>query len=639
MTNSIKLCPISSLLGKKFFIPSYQRGYRWTNQQVEDLLNDIYIFADNKNKKEKEFYCLQPIVVKKCNQETIKKINSPENFSENNTDENNVWYEVVDGQQRLTTIRILIIFLIKNHLKGESLEQGYGKKEFIIDYETRRNIREFLNNITDLKNIGDSKKNIDFYFISRAYICISEWFASKPLQRDARESVLRTLVHDMENKKEEGIVQIIWYEIGDEINPIATFLRINMGKIPLTNAELIKALFLQKSNFVDSETAQLKQIEIANEWDSIEYTLQDNDFWWFINKTKNTVPARIEFLFDLMFKIEEDNVKIDKKLKEFQKTFGTDKYATFRFFNHKFSNDFSLKHVTKEWNKAQDYFLAFEEWFNDPVWFHYIGFLIYCEISIVDIYKLYKERNKDEFTKSLKAIIKNKIFNEVECEKIKQDDGSFQYSIDLPFSNKNKQKIRELLLLLNIQFIVRQYGKSNDEMFFKFPFKLFKEESWDVEHVDSFTDNPIRDKNTQIEWLQTASQDLKELPEELKDEIQVFINTKDNAKEFKDLQPKIIKEAKESPNDDDLKNSIGNLTLLDAGTNRGYGNALFPTKRRIIIERDMQGKFIPICTKNVFLKYFDKKGTSRARWAEEDISNYENFIGEILNDFLTVKAL
>ena len=42
--NIIELKSISDLLGLKFFIPSYQRGYRWNEQQIEDLLNDINDF-------------------------------------------------------------------------------------------------------------------------------------------------------------------------------------------------------------------------------------------------------------------------------------------------------------------------------------------------------------------------------------------------------------------------------------------------------------------------------------------------------------------------------------------------------------------------------------------------------------------
>ncbi|MBK8448725.1 MAG: DUF1524 domain-containing protein [Saprospiraceae bacterium] len=85
------------------------------------------------------------------------------------------------------------------------------------------------------------------------------------------------------------------------------------------------------------------------------------------------------------------------------------------------------------------------------------------------------------------------------------------------------------------------------------------------------------------------------------------------------------------------KNNIGNLTLLDAETNRSYGNALFPTKRRIIIEKDTNGTFIPTWTKNLFLKYFDLKAGSRTKWNEPDIKKYRSIIADKLEAFLPAK--
>ena len=70
--NKIELKSINELLGMKFFIPLYQRGYRWTEQQVKDLLNDIWEFS-KKKKQEYEFYCLQPLVVKLMSDEEKTK--------------------------------------------------------------------------------------------------------------------------------------------------------------------------------------------------------------------------------------------------------------------------------------------------------------------------------------------------------------------------------------------------------------------------------------------------------------------------------------------------------------------------------------------------------------------------------------
>ena len=65
--SSVELKTLNQLSNYTFEIPAYQRGYRWTSQEVEDLLNDIDEFSPKEieNSSEKTWYCLQPIVVKK----------------------------------------------------------------------------------------------------------------------------------------------------------------------------------------------------------------------------------------------------------------------------------------------------------------------------------------------------------------------------------------------------------------------------------------------------------------------------------------------------------------------------------------------------------------------------------------------
>ncbi|ENW27873.1 hypothetical protein F924_01682 [Acinetobacter lwoffii ATCC 9957 = CIP 70.31] len=63
---------IQQLLEKNFFIPAYQRGYRWTPQQIKDFLNDINQFEPKINDKgEKSWYCLQPLVLKPMDRDSI----------------------------------------------------------------------------------------------------------------------------------------------------------------------------------------------------------------------------------------------------------------------------------------------------------------------------------------------------------------------------------------------------------------------------------------------------------------------------------------------------------------------------------------------------------------------------------------
>ncbi|RAX52463.1 hypothetical protein CCY99_07395 [Helicobacter sp. 16-1353] len=101
---------LRELEGEKFYVRSYQRGYRWGDREVGDLLQDIWDFAlynqnshKDSTKTSQDFYCLQPIVVNKKEQH----------------------YNVIDGQQRLTTIFLIIKFLKNNDF-------------FEISYETRK---------------------------------------------------------------------------------------------------------------------------------------------------------------------------------------------------------------------------------------------------------------------------------------------------------------------------------------------------------------------------------------------------------------------------------------------------------------------------------------------------------------------
>src|SRR5690606_2789682 len=117
--------------------------------------------------------------------------------------------------------------------------------------------------------------------IWKAHEAVKNWFADKDYNQ--RNIFLR---HLLANEDSENPVKIIWYDVGNiDVDPIDIFTRLNIGKIALTNAELIKALFLSKSTKLDDENRALKQISIAKEWDVIEQTLQQKDFWYFICNT------------------------------------------------------------------------------------------------------------------------------------------------------------------------------------------------------------------------------------------------------------------------------------------------------------------------------------------------------------------
>lgn len=611
--NVLYLKSISDLLDYKFYIPDYQRGYRWTSTQVIQLLEDVWNFAQNppakKNNNSNPFYCLQPIVVKNIER-----------------DGETVW-EVIDGQQRLTTI-ILILHYFN--------EMWIGKKKIkepVIEYETRKDSSDYILHIEikddspDVSTIDNIKRalelikadsgnynsydNIDFFHIINAYKAIHYWVLRKGDNLD--ENKLQSVF--------QKDTKVIWYEVDDSgyDNSIDIFTRLNIGKIPLTNSELIKAMFLMKGNF-SAERAALKQIQIASEWDIIENTLQDDRFWYFIYNTSNSIKYdnRIEYIFDLMK----------------NKTVNHEFYHTFNGFYADFeSNKKNGKaDVEKLWLNVKKYFLTFEEWYKDYELYHYIGFLIDCGVSIVELKNISENKDKISFKEYLKNRIKESIKSDVNIDEID--------------FNKHKSTIKKILLLFNIVTVL-QTQKSD----MRFPFYKYKTENWDIEHVCSQTDKEIRSEKNKKEWIddmldyfvgstneEIIEQWIKDDTKENRELCQELYSAKslsgsELANKFNELFSIINKMFKED-NLVDNKDNICNLALLDSETNRSYGNAFFPVKRKRIIYNDSKGIFVPISTKNLFLKYYSNQSDNIMYWSKDDANDYLNAIKSVLKEFL-----
>ena len=101
--------------------------------------------------------------------------------------------------------------------------------------------------------------------------------------------------------------------------------------------------------------------------------------------------------------------------------------------------------------------------------------------------------------------------------------------------------------------------------------------------------------------------------------------------DFRSLQNEII-----TLFGDDEIDTIDNLALLGVGVNSALSNSIFPIKRQILKQKDSQGEFIPICTKNVFLKYYSDDIKDIYYWSKEDRSAYLKAIKNTLNKFMEI---
>lgn len=641
--NTLELKSIAKLQDLEFYIPDYQRGYRWTRQQVEDLLNDIFEFSQKENAG---IYCLQPLVVIKRSSEEqlLDRVHAAKDLDEVKRILNGQW-EVVDGQQRLTTIRLILEVL--------------NCPCYDITYQTRENSAEFLNTITT-KGEKDAKTNIDFYRIYEAYKKIDEWLKTKI---DEKKKHFQNVLLNQ--------VKFIWYETQE--NPKEVFTRLNIGKISLTNAELIKALLLNKSNFDsrDDDKIRLWQQEIAMEWDVIEYALQSNEFWLFLNAPGDERPTRIDYVFDMICRCDMLGCKDEKDT--------SDEFRTFRYFYHYLAvqkqKEISLAQAVRTiWEKVREIFQTLQEWFDDMELYHYVGYLICMGRNIDEIYEHWNDSdNKAGFiekylTEEIKKTIPYKDIENTVYE-VKQEGSQFK--------GGSKTNCRPILLLHNLQTVINQNrilsanAKYKNGVFYKFPFHLYKLEGWDVEHIDSNTENGLDNIQSQREWLLNAYFGLQD--KTLRDQIQKFFKqyagkayeqSEDSAKQtardeaFTELKHQIEDVGGNDRLSQNEKNKIWNFTLLDSSTNRSYGNAIFPAKRKVIIGKD-QGKkfnpstidengqivlgsaenspsaFIPPCTRYVFLKYYNTASFDPNVWTRNDAEAYKDNIIEVLKNFLS----
>ena len=600
--NILMLKPINDLLDKKFYIPAYQRGYRWTKRQVTDLLDDIKEFqqqVENSPNAKDKFYCLQPIVVKKHGDE----------------------WEIVDGQQRLTTIHIILTCL-------KEILPLVGKSRYEISYETRKGSSDFLANI----NEDQAEDNIDFFHIVEAKKAVDEWFKDKG---NYRIQLIQTLLNENDSGKN---VKVIWYELGELENATEVFTRLNMGKIPLVNAELVKALFLKSSHFVANgdEVIKLQQLKISQEWDSIEKSLQDDAFWYFLSNRK-TKTNRIEFILNLRASaLHNGNGILDN-----------DKFKTFLQFNHILAqNDAD---VSQQWLEIKRTFMTLSEWFSDRTLFHLIGYLVSQDISISKIFEISSNsQGKKDFHNRLIKQIWHLVFSGKTQTSPSLDELKNiikKYLADLNYENSNTKQLRQTLLLFNIVSLL-----NNPDSNARFQFEKFKLDDWDIEHIRSISSEIPDSINKQKQWLQQVIDYTSE-----DNTLDAYSNfTIDNFKEtqlikkqayhlhstsftkgqFEDIYDRVIS-LYDPNNNDEVDNSIGNLTLLDSSTNRSYKNAIFPIKRKRIIKLDKEATYVPLCTRNVFLKYYSTNVDKMLYWEASDSNDYQSAILDTMTKFFT----
>ena len=590
--NQIETRPIGQLILNKetpdrsnkvehYLIPSYQRGYRWTENHVCALLEDIDSFLKKQSEigAVKEFYCLQPIVVVPHKDEEGKCI-----------------WEIVDGQQRLTTLYIIL--------------KRLGRKNYEIRFEKRSKSTDFLKNLSE--DTFDNS-NPDFHFMSVAYRCIDEWFRDKESEDISYlDDFATTLLKQ---------VQVIWYQVtlkslefkDKEAEKIGIFNRLNIGKIPLEDAELIRALLMSKIEGETEREKLMRQLEFSNQWYEIEQWLRINEVWNFL-----TFSKKISNHIQLIFELQAHNKN-------------SENYSTYKWFEQLIKKAENPTEKAKElWDETKNIFGKFRYWFNDRVLYHYVGFLLAMSVvgkSRITLDRLLKESfvSKSQF----KDWLYDQILDYLESVNLEE----------LSYEEKTED-LKNILLLFNVLSVLQI--KSNAE--YRFPFNLYNTIEWSLEHIHAQqSEDPMKDEKAIRSWIEDTLRATERINivEKEGEEVSI-IDIKQELLEISDLPKNNIKKDRfnelkskmiaifESPSS---KHLLDNMALLSRKDNSGLNNAIFPVKRDRIIQKEREGSFIPPCTRNVFLKLYSKADNQPYYWSESDKKDYINEVKRIFEEF------
>jgi len=571
-----------------FFIPGYQRGYRWDATDVKRLLEDIWRALD-KNTTEQP-YNLQPVVVK---------------LRQRGSTAQSCHWELVDGQQRLTTLYLILLYMQNTGLNRVNLP-------YELHYQTRPGSSNFLKRLGSDEQVAQDS-NIDYYHLHEAYQCIGEWF-------EAHGNRLQYAANRFYAALFES-VRVIWYQAPDDMDATALFTRLNVGRIPLTDAELVKALLLSKIK--DEHTHRAS--EVASQWDIIERDLHAPELWGFISSNaSDTVddryPTRISLLLDTLAPNAHWSGRKPPR------------YYTFESLRQQIETK-----PMAFWMQVLNLHDLMLGWFNNRSLYHKVGYLVLTGTAFGELARLAQDQSKSQFEHHLDQRIRASLaLRASDVETLSYDNQS------------DYEKQLRLLLLMNVESM-RLAPHSNQ----RFPFHLHTDTAWSLEHIHAQNAENLTKVEQWQTWLRQHLSALSALAPEtvtgqaqLIKDIQAALAQMETAKNFgatfQDLATRVVKafstHSEQSLSAAHNVHSISNLALLSRADNSLLSNSVFEVKRQSLLAVDRKGAYIPVCTRNVFLKYYTAADAHQNHfWSPQDRSHYLEAIISTVRPYFTVE--
>ncbi|MEI0445761.1 DUF262 domain-containing protein [Brachyspira intermedia] len=627
--------------GRIYNIPEYQRGYKWSEKDVNALLNDIDNFKVDE-KDNSKFYCLQNITIKK--------------------QENSNFYEVIDGQQRLTTLSILLSYLL-------DLEEN-NNGEYKIKYSIRKESQEFLYKLLEETNNDYLNDNLSYNDnFNNAVKNLIEKYKEENKDYDsqdvfhfclAKHTIINFFDKFDEDKKKSfttkllNNVKLIVNDVSsnNNVKGETIFKNLNSNKVALEYYDLIRAIFITRVKKEGND------IDLAEKRIKIGIDIDNMNIWWSDENVKEyfrmfSNENNISMLYDLYWKCRNTESNNNNEKSNAYKAQSNNE-ALFKYLDSPSNNSEEIfKKVVRFHNTMAD-------WYEDKEIYHLLGFIgrhikkieikkeeeknkIEDLENIIYIWKKWEKTNtsRESFKNELKQIIKDDLIKNIENENYLETIGD---------PNKNwyyqENNTIKLLVLMDIIKIL-----NNKNINHKLPISYFGKKAEDIEHIFSKTPN---DKTT----IKDAIDNINLIVNLVNDDGYKLVNDDNHKKELDDFV-KDLEEEKKLKNEmttlhsigklekyrDVIRkvpyvHSIGNLVLLNSNTNRSYVNNPYIEKRMIIIEQHESGeKYIrnhtwSIFSKNIKLKDGDSVNSEELdKWTIKDIEITSKYIKEKIEEF------
>ena len=306
-----------------FIVPEYQRPYVWQEENIQELIDDLYYAFENKQNSE---YFLGALVLKRTREKEFKE------------------YEILDGQQRLTTLCMMMAVLRdlmkKPQYKWTLSQMIYQEENELlkvpsrnrIKYNTRDKVKDFVKNYIIANGSTKKKDLINYHEDTNISVSnMAKAISSMHNIFESKENLEAFAVFLLNN------VLFIYVSTDNTEDAFRLFTILNDRGIPLSNADILKSInigevpeedldeYSKNWEYLEEKyhkgfdrflsfvrTILLKNKPASNLLDEYEKNIYQKNI---LKKGKNTIDFLVELdeIYDKIIDLNDENLSNEYK--------------------------------------------------------------------------------------------------------------------------------------------------------------------------------------------------------------------------------------------------------------------------------------------------------------------------------------